>query len=314
MKNYLSFHLKGEDIISYFIIIVLVTIIPAIIVSVDPYRYSIENINFFRGLVIFLAGITITLVILIIGLYILKQSIDNIEYKDERFLFSGDIGEYIGIVIKGVILTIITIGIYTPWFIRDIQRFYIGRTSYKEKEFEFLGKGEDLFVIFLAAFVLPYVILYIIFDNSLFNERSFSSFQSYFFNLLTTAVLAPFVFYYYRWLINIRYKEQVGKINCSPGEGIGMVLIQTLITAATFGIYFPIAYLKIYQFYLNRIEVTGENGKKISFGYDMEDTRDFLFIWGQTLLSIITIGIYGAWAYCRIFERVLGKTYIEVAE
>jgi uncharacterized membrane protein YjgN (DUF898 family) len=258
MKNYLSFHLKGEDIFSYFIIILLVLIIPTIYFSVNPEPYYHENLNFWRVIFLILTVLTISFVVLILSLFILKQSIDSVEFKAERIKFSGDIGEYLGIVIKGVLLTIITLGIYSPWFQRDLQRFYIGRTSYQDNDFEFLGKGEDLFVIFIAAFIVPYVFLAIIFDNSLFNERAFSSFRAYFFNLLTTAVIAPFMFFYYRWFINIRYKELIGKIDCTPGEGIGMVLVQTLISAATFGIYFPIATLKIYQFYLNRIQVSGE--------------------------------------------------------
>lgn len=70
--------------------------------------------------------------------------------------------------------------------------------------------------------------------------------------------------------------------------------------------------LKLYKYFVEKTVATNDS-RKLTFGYDIEPSQDFLFIWGQTLLSIITLGIYYPWAFCKIGSRVLSKTYLEEA-
>ncbi|MGC9341965.1 MAG: DUF6693 family protein [Bacteroidales bacterium] len=313
MKKYLQFHLKGEDIFSYFLIIVLICVIPAIILSLPSNAYMMDEMTFWRGLLFGILGIAILAVVLILAIYILKMVIQNVEYDEERFKFSGEAGEYVSLVFKGILLSIITLGIYLPFFIRELMAFYIGKTSYKDEPFKFMGKGGDLFVIFLFALIVPLIVLALIFGFNYGAERSFSSFSAYGISILETAIISPFVFLYYRWFVDIRFKNFHAQIDTDMIEGIGVVLLQTVITAATFGIYFPVAYLKIYKYYLEKVKVKDDSDQEqqIRFGYDIDPTNDFLYIWGQTLLTIITLGIYSPWAYCNILDRVLGKTWME---
>lgn len=313
MKKYLQFHLKGEDIFSYFIIIVLICIIPAIILSIPSNAYLMEEMTFWRGLLFGIGGIAILAVILILAIYILKLVIGNVEYDDEKFNFSGEASEYVRLVFKGILLSIVTIGIYLPFFQRELMAFYIGKTSYRNETFQFMGKGGDLFVIFLFALIVPLVILALIFGFDYSAERTLSSFKAYGINILETVIISPFLFLYYRWFVDIRYKNYYARIDADLIEGIGVVLLQTFIAAATFGIYFPVAYLKIYKYYLEKVRVKDDSDQeqKIEFGYDIDPTNDFLYIWGQILLTIITLGIYSPWAYCNILARVLGKTWVE---
>jgi uncharacterized membrane protein YjgN (DUF898 family) len=258
-------------------------------------------------------GIAILAVVLILAIYILKLVIEHVEYDEEKFKFSGEAGEYVGLIFKGILLSIVTLGIYLPFFLRELMAFYIGKTSYKDEAFRFMGKGGDLFVIFLFALIVPLIILAIIFGFDYNAERTFSSFKAYGLNILETAIISPFIFLYYRWFVDIRYKNYHAKIAADIMEGIGVVLLQMVITAATFGIYFPVAYLKIYKYYLEKVKVKDDSDQEqnIQFGYDIDPTNDFLYIWGQSLLTIITLGIYSPWAYCNILDRVLGKTWME---
>ena len=310
MKKYLSFHLKGEDIFSYFIIIVLITVIPAIILSLEANRQHLENPGLGLILILSLGGLTILITVLILSLYILRQSIEYLEFDNFRFSFSGTSDTYLQVIFRGILLTIITLGIYAPWFQRDLMAFYVGKSSYKEKSFSFLGKGKDLLVLIIVALLIPMGILALIFGWESYNEHAYSSFKSYGLSLLQTIITAPFSYFYYRWFIDISYGEQQAKLEADHMEGIGVVLVQTILAVITFGIYFPVAGLKIYRYLLRNVRINGESGENIRFDYDMEDTQDFLFIWGQTLLTLITIGVYLPWAYCRVMERVLGKTSV----
>lgn len=316
MKKYLKFHLKGEDVFSYFIIIILICVIPAIILSLPANAYLMENMTFGRGLLFAILGLAILAVVLILALYILKLVIENVEYDEERFKFSGEAREYVTLIFKGVLLSLITIGIYLPFFQRELASFYMGKTSYREDAFKFMGKGGYLFVIYLFALVLPIAILSLIFGFTHINDPSYSSFKAYWLNILQTISVSPFVYLYYRWFIDVRYKNHHARIDADVMEGIGVVLLQTILTAATFGIYFPVAYLKIYKYYLEKVKVKDDSDKEenIKFGYDIDTTHDFLFIWGQALLSIVTLGIFIPWAYCNVLERVLSKTWMETAE
>ena len=45
-------------------------------------------------------------------------------------------------------------------------------------------------------------------------------------------------------------------------------------------------------------------------GYDGDQVNDFLFMWKQILLTIITVGIYFPWALTRIAQRLLSQTFL----
>jgi len=68
--------------------------------------------------------------------------------------------------------------------------------------------------------------------------------------------------------------------------------------------------LKLYKYFAERTEANSAVANK-KFGYDLESGKDFLFLWGQLLLTAITLGIWFPWAYSRINERVIGKTFVE---
>ena len=70
------------------------------------------------------------------------------------------------------------------------------------------------------------------------------------------------------------------------------------------------ATLKLYKYFTER--TVANNGEiKRKFGFDSDNMNDFLFIWGQILLTIITLGIYYPWSICKTHKRLISKTYLE---
>src|SRR5690606_40710422 len=66
----------------------------------------------------------------------------------------------------GLILTVITLYIYTPWFICKLNKAIYSRTAIHENEqrvgnFDFEGTGGELFVTFLVGALLTVITLYI---------------------------------------------------------------------------------------------------------------------------------------------------------
>lgn len=60
-------------------------------------------------------------------------------------------------VLLGFFLSIITLGIYIPWFIKDITGFFVDNSSYDSETMKFKGKGGKLFVIITLSLVLPII-------------------------------------------------------------------------------------------------------------------------------------------------------------
>ncbi len=79
----------------------------------------------------------------------------------------------------------------------------------------------------------------------------------------------------------------------------------------TFGLYSPIAKLRLYHYFINRTKSNETEAGQLHFGYEPEGKEDYLYVFGQTILSIITLGIYYPWAFCNIGQRIAGKTFIE---
>ena len=60
--------------------------------------------------------------------------------------FTGGVGEYYGIVILNYLLTLITLGIYSPWAKVRKQRYFFSHTAFLGEGFQFLATGKQLFV------------------------------------------------------------------------------------------------------------------------------------------------------------------------
>jgi len=87
-----------------------------------------------------------------------------------------------------------------------------------------------------------------------------------------------------------------------------------LLTVITLGIYGPLAFLRLYQYFITKTKGIADEGQTVRFGYDLQYGRDWLFIWGQLLLTIIPFGIYFPWAFCGITRLILRKSYVEIPD
>jgi uncharacterized membrane protein YjgN (DUF898 family) len=90
----------------------------------------------------------------------------------------------------------------------------------------------------------------------------------------------------------------------------GKIASEILLSVITVGIYYPLALVRLYKYFTEKTIASGNN-RELKFAYDADQAGDFLFIWGQNLLTIITLSIYYPWALCKITKRILSKTYVE---
>lgn len=308
MKNYFNFKLTGKELLPIWILFLISFLAPYITMII-----KMQNIQHGAtpSMIIFPLFILLILIAFVIAFYIAKFTINNIAYNDKTIEFNGNLGKYIGIVLLGFFLSIITFGIYMAWFVRDLHRFFIDNSSYNSNSLKFQGKGGKLFVIFLLTIFIPMIVISIVMARFLIIYNQ-SLLFSYIFQMVMMIIMIPYMYYAYKWMVNIKYKEYNILWNTNFWASCGKIAIEVLIMIVTIGIYMPLGMLRLYKYFAEKT-VAKSNEKQLMFGYDIDQLNDFFFILGQLLLTIITLGIYYPWAFCNIGKMVLSKTYLKQA-
>jgi uncharacterized membrane protein YjgN (DUF898 family) len=83
----------------------------------------------------------------------------------EPISFNGRTGEFFGLALGNLLLTIITIGIYRFWGKTRVRRYLWEHTSFKGEPLEYLGRGIEKFigaVIALVVLVVPIFVIAIV--------------------------------------------------------------------------------------------------------------------------------------------------------
>lgn len=307
MKNYFSFSLTGIKLFP-------ITLMFLVFLGV-PYLFLINELRSIQpgkspSLVILPLYLFMIISALVLSFFRAKLVINNVFFKDKKMDFKGAFGVFLGKVLLGCFLSAITLGVYFPWLITDIQKFFIDNTNYNSNALKFNGKGSKLFVILLLSIILPVILIVIIAATLIKNIGSTPpSGFALIFQIVFMLIIVPYIYLIYKWMMNISYKEYTISWETKFWNSCGKIILEIFLTVITLGIYYPLAILKLHKYFTDRT-IAKSADKKRRFGYDIDSKNDFLFIWGQILLTIITLGIYYSWAYCNITSRILEKTYV----
>ncbi|PJZ51982.1 YjgN family protein [Leptospira adleri] len=80
-----------------------------------------------------------------------RYFLSRTSFNNIRFRFSGRVKELIGVFIPGALLSIVTLGIYSAWFVNRLEKFYIEKTHLGNADFQYEGNGNELFFIYLKG-------------------------------------------------------------------------------------------------------------------------------------------------------------------
>lgn len=83
-----------------------------------------------------------------------KYRLSRTSWRGIRFSFRGNFEDLIGIFIPGILLTIITCGIYFPFFHANIRRYFVNETRFGHAPFAFTGDGRGMIGRHLALYLL----------------------------------------------------------------------------------------------------------------------------------------------------------------
>jgi len=208
-----------------------------------------------------------------------RTTIAPTRHGDVKFTFVGTGGSLFGKTFVGMLLTLITGGIYLPWFLVAMYKYFAENTRAQaadgtQYQVVFDGTGGELFVMNLVGVLLCYITLYIYYPWFACKTKKY-------------------------WRSHTKILENgqhVGTLDYTAqgGELLGTWFVGALLTAITFGIYLPwfIVKLKKFDQQHTRINWGGRN-----FGGDFLGQGGELFVINLVggILSELTLGIYFFW-------------------
>jgi uncharacterized membrane protein YjgN (DUF898 family) len=211
-----------------------------------------------------------------------------------RVRFNGTGGDLFGTMFVGFLLTMITFGIYGPWFACKLARYFADNTQVQSSagrvyQLRFTGEGGDLFGKALVNGLLMSITCYIYTPWAMCNMRK----------------------WYYQKTQIVEQGQPIGQLDF-VGEGgdlFGTFIGGAVLTGITFGIYaswFKVALSKFFD-QNTRIMVNGR-----TYSIDFTGTGGDLFVLNLVngLLTVITFGIYWFWAKVKMLQWQYSNTVI----
>ena len=216
-----------------------------------------------------------------------------------RLRFLGEGGELFGIFVVNVLLTLLTLGIYSFWAKVKTRRYLWGQTEFAGDRFGFHGTGRELFIGWLKAVALfgglvliTKTIIPMLWDNPLAGPMGEFLLAIGFIALLPLAIIGSMRYRLSRtsWR-GIRFN-----FHGEYRELLGVLLRSFLLMGLTLGLYLP-----FYQTNLRRFLAEHSRFGSASFTFH-GDGRALLGRYVLTLLlTVPTLGLI--WPWYLAFQR-----------
>jgi uncharacterized membrane protein YjgN (DUF898 family) len=231
--------------------------------------------------------------------------------QDQRFSFRGTGGSLFGIYIVNMILTAVTLGIYSFWARVKIQKYLYQNTYLQNENFDYHATGQELFLGFLkgVAIVIGALLVYALIAwllTTIMGEAGGLVAAL----LLYAAVIGalPFVivgstrFHLARtsWR-NLRFH-----FSATPRDLQKEFYIGILLTIVTLGIYGPWFAIKMRTFFTNNSNYGSE-----PFRFEGDGMELFKIYFVGILLTVVTLGIYSSWLQANVIRYYAERTSVQ---
>jgi len=151
-KENFSFHGTGNEMFKGFIkAILLLGSVYAI------FLYLVSQGSTGLGLVFFYAAFVLIIPIAIHGSYRYRMS--RTSWRGIRFGYRGNRNTLLRMFLEGVFLSIITLGLYSPFLTNNIRTYIWDHVRFGSLKFSFNGSGARYFVLFLGGYFLTLITL-----------------------------------------------------------------------------------------------------------------------------------------------------------
>lgn len=207
----------------------------------------------------------------------------------ERGMFTGSAREYFGIWIVNILLTIVTLGIYSAWAKVRRKRYFYGNTQLAGYSFEYHARGLQIFIGRLIAFAI------IILANVLSYINPFFALAG---SVVFVLVLPWFITRSLRFNARVTSYRNV-RFNFVGGVGGAFVsvILGSLIAVLSVGLLAPLASRWLNRYLFNNLRYGDRafaTDPKLGKLYRAFLLPLFLMIVGLAVLAIVSIPLFGA--------------------
>lgn len=236
---------------------------------------------------------------------------------DKPLAFTGKTGEYVKINILGFLLCIVTLGFYIPAYARKIVAYLAKHTQRDGEGASFLSKTGELMKYYVLALLLPVIAICVLFVvivaksgyvSPVAGSYGPATLALYF--VLFLAII-PFFYLAYKWTVNFGWKDVTISWDTRFGPSCAFIAGQFFLLVVTLGILWPVAVVNIVRYFADKTVIRKNGTETGRLGFDGTRGRGFTLLWGQTLLTIITLGIYLPWAYANCARFFVNGAYFE---
>lgn len=244
--------------------------------------------------------------------------IPAVSLGDKSFDFTGTFGDYMKMNLKGLLLSMVTFGIYSCWYSRNYNSFIADHTIYPEKSIAFKGTGGKLFKYMFLGFFLPLIALIIILIPVAMAGPDSSAGAPVLFMLIYMSGLfiisSVITVLQYKWMVDYTFGDEYVRLSGEVGvNAVFYVLGQMLLGLITMGIYFFAAEVKLFAYFADRTVLNNPlENKKRKVHFTGRTGQGFGLILGQTLLTMITLGLYLPVAYANVNNWFI--SHVEIVE
>lgn len=209
----------------------------------------------------------------------------------KKLSFAGSGSDYFAVLIINWILTVITVGLYYPWARARTLSFIYGNTELEESRFVFHGTGKQMFVGFIKAIIVFFLLYGVYFWGKFTNQVSLIlvGFGILLVGLLILVPVAVHGGLRYR-LAKTSWRNIHFGYRGSKAELIKIFIPGIILTYITAGIYSSWMYTDLRKYIIGNIRFGN-----IKFNYKGKGDELFWINFKGFVLGILTVGIYLFW-------------------
>jgi uncharacterized membrane protein YjgN (DUF898 family) len=213
------------------------------------------------------------------------------------------------LILKNVLLTIVTLGVYAPWAATARRKYVWQNVEFHGQRFIYGGTGLELLLGYLKVLVGYAVFLGLPALVRLVSPNLAIAVQIVF--AVGLVLLIPFAVYWSRAYLLSRSTWRGIHFSMQPGAGsfARTFLVGYLLTLVTLGLYMPVWLNKVRRIITERSRFGNH-----AFRYDGDDFEVWVMSMKGLLLSIVTLGIYYFWFRAELSRYELEHTHFGQAK
>lgn len=256
-----------------------------------------------------------------------------------RPVFTGTGGGLFVQVLIGALLTLLTLGIYMPWFVAGLIRWFYENTTLQTPRgnvrLSFSGTGGQFFLTLLMAYVLlpltlglvtPWIVarlLRIMLDHTNGTAEDGTPYRLKYlgtggglFGPIVGGMLLTMITFgiYGAWFLvgltrricaDVRIAENdeeaaTFQFTGTGGSFFGVIFVGYLLTMITFGIYSFWMQVNVWRYQSQHTQINVTGGGTWRMDFDGKGGEYFVTFLVGYLLTAITLGIYLPWFMCKL--------------